>query len=103
MWGPTPEHLQYIHLRTLTNIDCISRHTTWAHLIGEHTLCAFSGAVGQGMCHGDSGGPLVANNKLIGIVSWGSPCAVGRPDAFTRISYYGPWMVNIMESNRKLI
>lgn len=27
------------------------------------------------MLQGDSGGPFAVNNKLVGIVSWGSGCA----------------------------
>lgn len=44
---------------------------------------------------GDSGGPLVANGELIGIVSWGKPCAVGKPDVFTRVYYYREWIKRI--------
>lgn len=82
----------------MTNIDCRSRHSRWSHLVGDHTICAFSGRHGEGMCHGDSGGPLVNGNQLIGIVSWGEPCAAGRPDAFTRVSYFASWILKTIES-----
>lgn len=55
-------------------------------------ICAFTGAVHHGMCKGDSGGPLVADNTLIGIVSFGRPCARGYPDGFTRVSTYKQWI-----------
>lgn len=48
---------------------------------------------GRGMCHGDSGGPLASNGELIGLVSWGHPCAVGRPDAFVRLSHFYDWIM----------
>nr|CAD7461461.1 unnamed protein product [Timema tahoe] len=43
---------------------------------------------------GDSGGPLVANGALVGIVSWGQPCALGVPDVYVRVSDYIDWIYN---------
>lgn len=34
---------------------------------------------------GDSGGPLVREGRQIGIVSWGIPCAKGKPDVYTKV------------------
>lgn len=50
------------------------------------------------MFKGDSGGPLVENNILVGVVSWGSPCAAGDPDVFTRIHSFVPWITESMKS-----
>jgi Trypsin len=42
----------------------------------------------------DSGGPLVLNDRLIGVVSFGSTiCASGQPDVYTRISSFYDWIV----------
>ena len=40
------------------------------------------------LCQGDSGGPLVSNNKIIGIVSGGIPCAIGYPDVYTGVANF---------------
>ena len=64
---------------------------------------------GVGPCHGDSGGPAVAGGltadeglQLVGIVSWGHPCAGlpgPKPDAdhqppavFARVTYFLDWI-----------
>nr|CAD7578391.1 unnamed protein product [Timema californicum] len=41
---------------------------------------------------GDSGGPLAFGGRVVGIVSWGSPCALGFPDVYVRVSEYVDWI-----------
>ena len=60
-------------------------------MVTEKNICTFTRA-GEGMCMGDSGGPLVVNGLQEGIASWVVPCAVGYPDAFTRVSYFREWI-----------
>lgn len=84
--GSASTLLQVLNVLTLTNEDCRARHNVInSRRVHDNVICTF-GASGNGMCMGDSGGPLVANGQLIGAVSWGEPCATGRPDAFARIS-----------------
>lgn len=90
-----PTHLQYVALKTLTNDDCRSRsHKGALHRFYEGTLCAFA-QKGQGACYADSGGPLTTNGQLIGLTSWGDPCALGVPDAYTRVSVFLNWIRDV--------
>ncbi|XP_067010914.2 chymotrypsin-2 [Anabrus simplex] len=85
-----PNNLQKLNLQLVSNEDCQSRHTG---NIYETSVCASAGN-GKGVCNGDSGGPLVeaSSGELVGIVSWGRPCAVGYPDVYTRVAKYIDWI-----------
>ena len=48
---------------------------------------------------GDSGSALVANRQIVGLMSWGVPCAKNLPDVFTRVSMYRDWIVETVVSN----
>ncbi|XP_049875268.1 chymotrypsin-1-like [Pectinophora gossypiella] len=101
-WGTdenfvTPVHLQYLHITTLTDDECIAGVHQATELLGPAPhidpaveICALL-TQGHGMCFGDSGSALVSERtgQQIGIVSWGFPCALGFPDMFVRIS--GVW------------
>lgn len=92
--GAMAQHLQWIQLRTLTNVECRGHFSgTTASRVFDHKICTI-GPIGQGACRGDSGGPLVANNAQIGIVSWGIPCALGSPDVYDRVSSHRTWILN---------
>lgn len=93
-WGYTsypgwslPNNLQKVSLSVISNSQCSS----YMNNIYSTSICA-SGGNGKGVCNGDSGGPLTAGGKLIGLVSWGRPCAVGYPDVYTRVSEYISWI-----------
>lgn len=93
MWGAQkPDHLQTVILETISLSEC---QAAYEKPIKETQICT-STYHGFGACNGDSGGPLASEGKLIGIVSWGSPCARGRPDVFTKVSAYVDWI------NRKI-
>lgn len=76
----------------MDNEECRQRHHSAQTMFIHHsTICTIL-KQGHGACYGDSGGPLVSAGKLIGVVSWGIPCAQGRPDAFTRVTSYLDWI-----------
>ena len=80
--------------------------------IDESFVCS-AGNFGSAVCFGDSGGPLQLMNHqdvtnahpiIIGVVNFGVPCGLGRPDAFARISHYKDWINQVLnDSRRRLI
>ncbi|KAF5272708.1 hypothetical protein FQA39_LY07735 [Lamprigera yunnana] len=90
----TPNKLQMIKLKSISNEKCAKEHPTSE--IRASNICTFT-KIGQGACYGDSGGPLVADGKQVGVVSWGKPCAKGKPDVFTRTYSYLDWIAEHMK------
>lgn len=79
--------------------------------IDEHFLCASDPHGKRDACQGDSGGPLMWSNQQLmqlehssqekwyqlGLVSFGHGCANSQfPGVYTRISYYMPWILKIV-------
>lgn len=90
--GDVAEHLMYAEVNIISNAKCVRMlDQRNAAKIRSGSLCTFT-KHNLGTCYGDSGGLLVSNNELIGLTSWGVPCAVGRPDVFTRLSSYIDWI-----------
>ncbi|XP_076394333.1 transmembrane protease serine 9 [Megachile rotundata] len=85
--GNVPNNLQYINLNVLSVAQCKQTHSN----VGNSHICTFT-KYGEGACNGDSGGPLVVNNVQVGVVSFGIPCGVGKPDVYTRVSSFIPWI-----------
>lgn len=83
--------LKYATMKTVTNDECREKGPLNAP-VRDHSLCAYSGVNGTGICLGDSGGSLVSANELIGISSWAKLCGQGSPDGFTRISSFATWI-----------
>lgn len=96
-----PVYARYIYLKTISNADCIQKYGENAsEFIDNSIMCAVSSfyTYGVGLCHGDAGNPLVLNGRLVGIALWdvhkSAPCALGKPDQYTRISSYLDWIKN---------
>ncbi|KAM7360983.1 chymotrypsin-1-like [Cochliomyia hominivorax] len=95
VWGRTPDLLHTVQVSYMNHDKCSKKvkNSAW---LGEGHICTDTTS-GQGSCHGDSGGPLVdENNVLVGVVNWGEPCAVGRPDVYASVAYYINWIRTVM-------
>ncbi|XP_058799502.1 chymotrypsin-2-like [Phymastichus coffea] len=95
-WGSTilgsaaPNKLQEIDLNLYDQDKCKNEMSYVTKITISH-ICTKT-KLGEGACHGDSGGPLVADGVQIGIVSFGQPCAAGKPDVFTRVHTFSDWI-----------
>ncbi|CAK1547836.1 unnamed protein product [Leptosia nina] len=95
-WGTTsypghlPNDLMQLELKAVTYDDCKEAHKT-VNAVFTSQICALTKA-GEGACHGDSGGPLVREGRQVGVVSWGIPCARGKPDVYTKVEAYMGWI-----------
>ena len=92
---PQATSLQQIDLPVWSENDCKQR---WGSTVKSNMICAGGKSTGgEGVCMGDSGGPLVTDVsgsfRLIGVVSFGQPCAIANsPDVFARVSEALPWI-----------
>ncbi|XP_052130542.1 transmembrane protease serine 9 isoform X6 [Frankliniella occidentalis] len=69
-------------------------------------LCAGGGEHNRDTCQGDSGGPLQmeanpSNSytciyRIVGVVSFGPPCGLGKPGVYTRVAAYVPWIESVV-------
>ncbi|KAK0087998.1 hypothetical protein PV325_008052 [Microctonus aethiopoides] len=101
-WGSTslggslPDKLQELELKVISQNKCKGFHA----MVTEGHVCTLT-VDGEGACHGDSGGPLTSDGLLIGLVSFGRPCAKGYPDVYTRVSSYLEWIHTTIQTNEK--
>ncbi|EDW14765.1 chymotrypsin-1 [Drosophila mojavensis] len=99
-WGspqlnfPAVERLQTINLTVIDHGDC---RAAWDYTDGVDIghMCTFT-KEGEGACNGDSGGPLTWEGKVVGVLNWGAPCAVGKPDMHASTVYYADWIRRTM-------
>lgn len=62
-----------------------------SRFVQRTNICTNAGA-GHGFCNWDLGGPLNVDNELVGIASFGEPCATGVADVYTRVYSYVQWI-----------
>ncbi|CAB3235821.1 unnamed protein product [Arctia plantaginis] len=90
-YGLSSYHLHILNITVFSQETCEFAMRYSRRNVTKEMFCTFS-RIGQGTCHGDSGSPVIKNNELVGVVSWGIPCAVGFPDVHTRITPYVEWI-----------
>ncbi|TDG52748.1 hypothetical protein AWZ03_000981 [Drosophila navojoa] len=102
-WGATREggtsvtELRSVQLIVVNQRDC-RRAYQGAMTITNRMFCAQ--ARGRDSCSGDSGGGAVQNNRLMGIVSFGTGCARPKyPGVYTRVGNLRRWINRIISSN----
>lgn len=104
-WGspelnwPPMERLQTINLTIIDHAEC---KAAWDGNEGVDIghICTFT-KEGEGACNGDSGGPVMWEGKLVGVVNWGAPCAVGKPDMHASTVYYRDWIRRTINGCKK--
>ncbi|WP_435242127.1 S1 family peptidase [Streptomyces cucumeris] len=98
-WGDTEGDGSYASTLRMATVRVLDDATCAAAYPGsaegqyqpDSMVCAGLPSGGHDACQGDSGGPLVVGGRLVGLVSWGSGCAVaGQPGVYTRISAVAP-------------
>ncbi|XP_026484833.2 chymotrypsin-2-like isoform X1 [Vanessa tameamea] len=90
--GSLPDNLQIIKLTALSVDDCQQIYSGITSTeVHDTQICSLTKR-GEGACHGDSGGPLVEGDRVVGIVSWGVPCAKGFPDVYSRVYAFKDWI-----------
>jgi len=91
---PQATELQEVQLEVRTQTYC---GTQWSFLKASMICAGGTSSGGTSVCNGDSGGPLVTleNNRyaLIGVVSFGRPCAFpNTPDVYCRVTEALAWI-----------
>jgi len=115
MEEPTNETLLQAQVRVTNTEQCNKNYSKleidWLN-IDEHFICASDPQGKRDACQGDSGGPLMWNTQQhyhaasekwyqLGLVSFGYGCANSQyPGVYTRISYYMPWILRIVNERR---
>ncbi|KAJ0180958.1 hypothetical protein K1T71_003043 [Dendrolimus kikuchii] len=94
--GVLPVNLQMINLTSVSTEDCQNIYNGINPVL-ESQICSLTKS-GEGACHGDSGGPLVEGDSIVGVVSWGMPCARGYPDVYSRVYAFKDWILDNMAS-----
>ncbi|CAK1589845.1 unnamed protein product [Parnassius mnemosyne] len=97
--GKAPNDLMQLELNAVSFEDCQEAHKD-INAVFETQICALT-KEGQGACHGDSGGPLVREGRQVGIVSWGLPCAKGKPDVYTKVESFMDWIEKTLDEDDK--
>jgi secreted trypsin-like serine protease len=97
-WGLTEDRrgsftLQEVNVQIISNAACDKQYGGGKR-ITEAMMCAGDGG-GKDSCNGDSGGPLLADDKLVGLVSWGGECGV-KAGVYTRLAFVMDYINDVL-------
>ena len=111
-WGSTessplfPGVLHEVDLPVISDVDCEAAGAPGSPYApdfdGTSMLCAGYPSGGHDTCQGDSGGPLVVPDNVggwlhIGIVSWGTGCAIaGAPSVYAETAASAAWVDSVL-------
>jgi secreted trypsin-like serine protease len=84
--------LRTLALNVLSKPSCLAQGGWQANLLGYGVFCAYSPK--RKTCFGDSGSPVLGNDKVVGVVSWGSGLCGGddKPSVYTGVPFYADWI-----------
>ncbi|EDW72057.1 uncharacterized protein Dwil_GK19007 [Drosophila willistoni] len=90
--GYLSSQLRYIDTNIVGRSQCASSSYGYGSRIKETMICA--AADKKDSCQGDSGGPLVLNGQLVGVVSWGTECALANyPGVYANVAELRDWIL----------
>lgn len=102
--GKSTDRLRYVETKFLPFRKCAPSFNPWVQqdvFTGAQVICTKTN--GKGVCQGDSGGPVVIWRKglrryfQVGVISFSVGCSKdGHPNVHTRVSYFVPWIRNMM-------
>ncbi|XP_059425469.1 mast cell protease 4-like isoform X1 [Carassius carassius] len=97
MKGPSSNCLREANTTTINHKVCKCK---WGseYFQASQMICAYGDG---GSCIGDSGGPLVCGNTAVGVTSFVSSEGCNspeRPNVYTKISSYLPWIYQIIRN-----
>ncbi|XP_060810685.1 chymotrypsin-2 [Amyelois transitella] len=97
--GYLPDRLQVINLTAVSTSQCRDIFVG-INEVFDSQICSLTRS-GEGACHGDSGGPLVEGDSIVGVVSWGMPCARGYPDVYSRVYFFRDWILDNIDDEEE--
>ncbi len=99
-YGPGADVLRHAAVRVRSDQRCMSAYGARV-FIPNQFICA--SLPGHDACAGDSGGPLVQQTDggtlLVGVVSWGTGCALARyPGVYASVEYNRCWLSSLINA-----
>jgi trypsin len=90
-----PREMQAVTVEMISDSQCTQ---AYGSVIDNSQFCAGDWSGGKDSCQGDSGGGMykgtsVSSQELIGVVSWGSGCAVAqKPGVYASVPNFRSWI-----------